>query len=183
MQRLMDTKTIPGLVRWMLASPACSVGEMTWRVNVLRWGLGFIYLWFGGLKLFSGLSSAELLAGSSIELLTIGLLTPDVSLPLLGLWEAAIGLSLLTGWYQRAAVICLYFHVAGTFLPLVLLPDLTWSKPPLAASLEGQYIFKNLVTIGGALVIGAMNCSRNDSAPVSERGCFESNAPGSVQGT
>ncbi len=188
MQSATDAKTIPGLLRRMLASPACNVGEMTWRVNVLRWGLGFIYLWFGGLKLFPGFSSAELLAGSSIELLSLGLLTPDVSLPLLGLWEAAIGLSLLTGWYQRAGVICIYLHVAGTFLPLVLLPELTWSKPPLAASLEGQYIFKNLVTIGGALVIGAMNCSSNGAAKAVEirdenrEGCFKPSASKGVQG-
>jgi hypothetical protein len=72
-----------------------------------------------------------------------------------------IGLALVTGKFQRVAIISLYAHVAGTLLPLVILPELTWAKPPFAASLEGQYIFKNLVTIGGALVINAMTCTRN----------------------
>ncbi|HMS39774.1 MAG TPA: DoxX family protein [Pyrinomonadaceae bacterium] len=142
------------------ASPACEKQKINWGVNILRWGLGFIYLWFGVLKFFPQLSSAEQLAGTTIELMTFGLLKPAVSLPLLALWETAIGLALLTGKYQRIAVFSLYFHVAGTLLPLVLLPDQTWSLPPFAASLEGQYIFKNLVTVGAALVINASDGCR-----------------------
>ncbi len=93
------------------ASPACEKQKINWGVNILRWGLGFIYLWFGVLKFFPQLSSAEQLAGTTIELMTFGLLKPAVSLPLLALWETAIGLALLTGKYQRIAVFSLYFHV------------------------------------------------------------------------
>lgn len=157
------TSKVAGTLRRAISTPFCDPNEMAWRVNVLRWGLGFIYLWFGGLKMFPGLSSAELLAGSSIEIMTFGYLTPDLSLPLLGVWEAAIGLALLTGRFRRLAIVSLYAHVAGTLAPLVILPELTWSKPPIAASLEGQYIFKNMITIGGALVISAMNCSKDTS--------------------
>jgi uncharacterized membrane protein YphA (DoxX/SURF4 family) len=157
----MSRNSLSTAVNWITASPACSRNTLMWRVNVLRWTLGFIYLWFGGLKLFPGLSSAEYLAGTTLEMMSFGYLTPDLSLPLLGLWEAAIGLALLIGKSQRVAVISLYLHAAGTVLPLFLLPELTWSKPPIAASLEGQYIFKNLITIGAALVIGAMTCSNS----------------------
>ena len=155
----MWSNSLSTAINWIAASPACSRNTLMWRVSILRWALGSIYLWFGGLKLFPGLSSAEHLAGATLEIMTFGYLTPDLSLPVLGLWEAAIGLALLTGVFQRLAVISLYLHAAGTILPLFLLPELTWSTPPIAASLEGQYILKNLVTIGGALVISAMTCS------------------------
>lgn len=142
------------------AAPACEREKINWRVNILRWGLGFIYLWFGVLKFFPNLSSAEDLAGKTIEIMTFGLVMPSVSLPLLALWETAIGLALLTGKFQRLAIFSLYFHVAGTFSPLILLPEQTWNAPLVAASLEGQYIFKNLITIGAALVITATNGCR-----------------------
>jgi uncharacterized membrane protein YphA (DoxX/SURF4 family) len=132
--------------------------------------LGFIYLWFGGLKFFPGLSPAEQLAGTSIEMMTLGYVAPALSLPLLGVWETAIGMALLSGRFQRPAILSLYLHVGGTLLPLVLLPDVTWSAPPIAASLEGQYIFKNLITIGAALVVGAM--TRSECAS----GCYNSEA-------
>jgi uncharacterized membrane protein YphA (DoxX/SURF4 family) len=134
---------------------ACERKKINWRVNFLRWGLGFIYLWFGVLKFFPNLSSAEQLAGTTIELMSFGFLTPNISLPMLALWETAIGLALLTGKFQRIAIFSIFFHVAGTLAPLFLLPEQTWSAPPFAASLEGQYIFKNLITVGAALVINA----------------------------
>jgi uncharacterized membrane protein YphA (DoxX/SURF4 family) len=135
--------------------PACERTLINRRVDLLRRALGFIYLWFGALKFFPHLSSAEGLAGATLEFMTFGYLTPTISLPLLALWETAIGLALLTGKFQRLAVFSLYLHVAGTLVPLVLIPEQTWSAPPFAASLEGQYIFKNLVTVGAALVISA----------------------------
>ena len=43
----------------------------------------------------------------------------------------------------------------GTFLPLVLLPEVCFISIPFNLTLEGQYIVKNLVIIGSALVIGS----------------------------
>jgi uncharacterized membrane protein YkgB len=45
-------------------------------------------------------------------------------------------------------------QMAGTFLPLFLLPQVTFTHFPYALTLEGQYIVKNLVIIGAAMVIG-----------------------------
>ena len=153
-------------LEWFNAAPVCQQNKINRSVNFLRRGLGFIYLWFGALKFFPNLSSAEHLAGATIEMMSFGCLTPDISLPLLAVWETAIGLALLAGKFERVAILSLYFHVAGTLAPLVLLPEQTWSTPPVAASLEGQYIFKNLITVGAALVINATlecrkkSCSR-----------------------
>ncbi len=148
-------------LRAFFAAPeVCEREKISWRVNFLRWGLGFIYLWFGALKFFPDLSSAEQIAGTTVEMMSFGFLTPAVSLPLLAVWETLIGLSLLTGKFQRAAIFSLYFHIAGTLTPLVLLPEQTWRTPLVAASLEGQYIFKNLVTFGAALVISSAQSCR-----------------------
>ena len=42
----------------------------------------------------------------------------------------------------------------GTALPLIILLDIVWTVFPYGLTLEGQYIIKNLVLIGGGLVLG-----------------------------
>ena len=45
--------------------------------------------------------------------------------------------------------------MTGTFLPLVILPDVTFQNSnPLLPTLEGQYIIKNIIIITAALIIG-----------------------------
>ena len=44
-------------------------------------------------------------------------------------------------------------QMAGTFLPLILLPEITW-RSFMVPTLEGQYIIKNLVLIAAAIVVG-----------------------------
>ena len=133
----------------------CERNLINRSVSRLRWGVGFIYLWFGVLKFFPNLSPAESLAEATLQIMTFGYVPPQISLLLLALWETAIGLALLTGKFRRLAIISLYFHVAGTFFPLFLFPDQAWITPLVAASLEGQYILKNLIILGAALVINA----------------------------
>ena len=43
----------------------------------------------------------------------------------------------------------------GTFLPLILLPEVCFSNFPFGLTLEGQYIIKNLIIISAALVVGS----------------------------
>ena len=66
-------------------------------VTLLRLSLGVVFFWFGALKLFPGLSPAEELAGRTIELVTLGMVHPALSVPLLGAWECVIGLGLIHG--------------------------------------------------------------------------------------
>jgi hypothetical protein len=43
----------------------------------------------------------------------------------------------------------------GTFMPLVVLPDVTFQNGNiLTPSLEGQYIIKNVMIISAAMVLG-----------------------------
>jgi hypothetical protein len=46
-------------------------------------------------------------------------------------------------------------------LPLVLLPEVTFSSFPFGLTLEGQYIIKNLTLIAAALVVGGTARSRS----------------------
>ena len=122
---------------------------------LIRTSLGIVFLWFGVLKFFPGLSPAEQLAGRTIERLTFGAVPPHTSLPVLATWECLIGLGLLTGVAQRFTLLLLFLQMPGTILPLFFFPQETFLKVPFAPTLEGQYIIKNLVLISAGIVIGA----------------------------
>lgn len=124
-------------------------------LTVLRIALGIIFLWFGVLKFFPGLSTAETLAARTIAKLSFGYVTPDISRPLLAAWECAIGLGLLSGWLMRVTLGLLFLQMIGTFMPLFFFPAETWRYPPLVPTLEGQYIIKNGVLVAAGIVLGA----------------------------
>ena len=116
---------------------------------IMRLGLGVVFFWFGALKLVPGLSPAEDLVKS-----TIYFVDPNLFLPVLAVWEMAIGLGLITGKWMRLTLLLLFLQMPGTALPLVLLPQVTWTAFPYGLTMEGQYIIKNLALIGAALVLG-----------------------------
>ena len=124
-------------------------------VTLLRLSLGVVFLWFGALKLFPGLSPAQELAARTIERLTSGLVPGSVSVPVLAAWECAIGLGLVAGVGMRGVLLLLFLQMIGTLAPLFLFPREVFHRIPYAPTLEGQYIIKNLVLISAALVIGA----------------------------
>jgi uncharacterized membrane protein YphA (DoxX/SURF4 family) len=124
-------------------------------IPVLRVGLGVVFLWFGVLKFFPDQSPAADLASRTIEELSFGIISPAVALPMLAVWETLIGLGLITGRALRATLLLLIVQMAGTLTPLVLFPDEAFTTFPLVPTLEGQYIIKNVVIIGAAMVVGA----------------------------
>ena len=124
--------------------------------RLLRISLGIVFLWFGALKFFPGLSPAQDLAGRTIEVLTLGIVKPKLSLPVLAAWECIIGIGLITGMWMRATILLLMLQMIGTLTPVVLFPGEVFLKPPYAPTLEGQYIIKNLVLMSAAIVLGAL---------------------------
>lgn len=122
-------------------------------ITLTRVALGLVFLWFGALKFFPGLSPAEDLVRRTMAALP--LVPVDVGLPLLAAWEVAIGLGLLTGRFLRLTLLLLFLQMPGTMLPLFFFPEETFVRVPWAPTLEGQYIVKNFVLIGAALVVGA----------------------------
>jgi uncharacterized membrane protein YphA (DoxX/SURF4 family) len=124
-------------------------------ITLLRISLGIVFFWFGFLKFFPGLSPAEELATRTIATLTFGLIQPDVSIILLATWESLIGLGLITGKFMRVTLLLLFLQMPGTMLPLLLFPSETFTIFPIAPTLEGQYIIKNIALVSAGIVIGA----------------------------
>ena len=133
------------LTRWMAHN----------GLTLLRISLGVVFLWFGVLKFFPGMSPADDLAARTIQTLSGGAIGPAVSLPVLATWESLIGLGLLFGKAMRAVLLLLAVQMLGTLTPLVLFPDEVFNRIPFAPTLEGQYIIKNAVLISAAIVLGA----------------------------
>ncbi len=122
---------------------------------ILRVSLGLVFFWFGALKFFPGLSPAQELATSTIELLTLGSIAPEASMLLLAAWEVLIGLGLITGLFMRATLLLLFGQMLGTFAPILFFPQEVFTRVPYALTLEGQYIIKNVGIVSAGLVIGA----------------------------
>jgi len=119
-----------------------------WGVPVLRVAIAVVFVWFGALKVF-GISPAGDLVAS-----TVYVVDPALFVPVLGVWEIVIGLCLLYRPLIRFGIFLLFVQLPGTFLPIVLLPEVVFTAVPYGLTVEGQYIIKNLVIIGAALVIG-----------------------------
>ncbi|MDZ7724931.1 MAG: DoxX family protein [candidate division KSB1 bacterium] len=117
-------------------------------VRVARLALGVIFIWFGVLKYFPGLSPAEEVVRN-----TITFISPDLFIPVLATWEVVIGIGFLLGRPMWLILLLLALHMPGTFLPLVVTPDAVWTQFPYGLTLEGQYIIKNFAIISAALFI------------------------------
>lgn len=119
-----------------------------WSIPLLRISLGIVFVWFGALKIFDVSPAADLVAA------TVYFVPPDLFVPVLGVWEVLIGLCLISRRFIRLGLFLLFAQMPGTFLPLVLLPDVTFATVPHTLTVEGQYIVKNLVLIGAAFAVG-----------------------------
>ena len=121
-----------------------------WGITFLRYSLGLIYIWFGILKPF-GLSPAQELVENTVYWFD----NPKTFVPILGWWEVVFGLTMCIKPLIRVSIFLLFIQMPGTFLPLVLLPEVCFSNFPFGLTLEGQYIVKNLIIISAALVVGS----------------------------
>ena len=125
-----------------------------WSVPVLRVAVAVVFIWFGALKVFDISPAADLVSR------TVYFFPPETFVPILGVWEVVIGICLLYRPLIRVGIFLLFLQLPGTFLPVILLPEVVFRTFPYALTVEGQYIVKNLVIIGAALVIGGT--VRND---------------------
>ncbi|MGM0611941.1 MAG: DoxX family membrane protein [Bacteroidota bacterium] len=126
-----------------------------WSIPFLRISLGIVFLWFGVLKFFPGLSPAQGLAIRTIDTLTLGLLKEEFIIYTLAIWESLIGIGLIFKIYLRETLALLFLQMAGTITPVFIFPGEVFTQIPYGLTLEGQYIVKNIVVISAALTIGA----------------------------
>lgn len=142
----------------------------SWGTISLRISFGIIFIWFGILKPL-GISSAAPLVIATVNWMP--LFESSTWLAIIGWWEVIIGLAFLSRKTTRIAIALLALQMGGTFMPLVILPEVTFQANhfPYGPTLEGQYIIKNLMIISAAMVIGGtLRCKKlqaNDPTSVS----------------
>ena len=132
---------------------AISTFMRQWGILALRFSLGIIFIWFGILKPL-GISPAEPLVLATVRWLP--LFEGATWVAVIGWWEVVIGITFLFRKTLRVAIALLAMQMVGTFMPLVMLPSVTFQEAylPYGPSLEGQYIIKNLLIISASMVVG-----------------------------
>jgi len=119
---------------------------------LLRIPIFIIFFWFGFLKVLD-LSPAQQLVKDTV--FWMPLLSAENWTYIIGLWEILIAVCFLFKKTTIIAMILLFIQMSGTFLPLIILPEVTFQDSnPLIPTLEGQYIIKNIIIITAALIIG-----------------------------
>ena len=124
----------------------------------IRLSFAIIFIWFGILKPL-GYSAAAPLVLKTVAWMP--LLAPSAWLSVIGWWEVAIGAAFLFRATTRIAIGLLFLQMFGTFMPLFMLPEITFQNGNLLLpTMEGQYIIKNLMIIAAATVMGGRFASR-----------------------
>ena len=125
-----------------------------WSIPALRVALGAVFLVFGALKFFPGVSPVEELVSRTWEKLTFGLVSGQAALVATAVIEVAAGVLLIVGGvFARVGLVVLALAFVGILSPIVLLPAEVFG--PVGPTLTGQYIFKNVVLIAAALVVAS----------------------------
>jgi uncharacterized membrane protein YkgB len=147
----MDMEEVPR--RFDRLDRKISAHMQRWGDPALRISLAIIFVWFGILKPLGFSPAAPLVRATTAWM---PLFEPDQWVAIIGWWEVAIGLTFLFRATTRIAIALLAMQMVGTFLPLILLPAVTFQTGhvPYAPTVEGQYIIKNLLIISAALVLG-----------------------------
>ena len=123
-----------------------------YSIDALRISLGLVFLGFGILKFFPGMSPAQDLAIRTVETLSFGVVSGMGALFLTAVMECLIGLSLVTGRMLRTGLAVLATALVGILSPLVLFFGELFTGSP---TLEAQYVLKDIVLASSGLVVGA----------------------------
>ena len=121
--------------------------------GIISIAIGLVYLWFGTLKFFPGVSPAEGLALDTVHALTFEVFSDRLAIVLLAIWEVSVGLLLIVNLFRRATLYVALLHILLTFTPFIFFPDLIFSQAPFGLTLVGQYIVKNLIILGILVVL------------------------------
>lgn len=124
-------------------------------VNLLRLSLGAVFLGFGFLKFFPGVSPAERLVMKTTSILTFGLVPGSVAIVAIAALECVIGLWLLSGRALRGVLVLLGLELVGILSPVVVLAGRLFMGPHHAPTLEGQYVLKDVILVAAILVVAA----------------------------
>jgi putative oxidoreductase len=117
---------------------------------LLRLAIGLVFIWFGALKIANVTPVGDFVAN------TLPWFNRAWVVPALGVFELVLGMALIAGRLLTLVCAALVAHLSGTFLSLVMQPEVTFQDGnPLMLTTEGEFVVKNLVLIAGGLVIAA----------------------------
>ncbi len=124
-------------------------------IPALRVAVGLIFLGFGVLKYFPGVSPAQNLTEATTHILFLGIVPGDAAIVMIATLECFIGICLIANLWMRLAVWLLAIEFVGIISPLFLLPGRLFAGPHHAPTLEGQYVLKDIILVAAGLVIAA----------------------------
>lgn len=138
----------------------------TYSLPAIRISLAIIFIWFGLLKNFAPLSAFGLVT----DTLHWFPVPANPLVPSLGIGEIIMGTGLLLGRgpVLRLALLGFLIHMGGTFLVLVVVPDVAFREGnPFLLTKIGEYVIKNLVFVaaGLALLAGAAAAEKRAKQP------------------
>jgi uncharacterized membrane protein YphA (DoxX/SURF4 family) len=124
-------------------------------IQMLRIIVGLIFLGFGVLKFFPGVSPVEELTIKTTDALSFDLVPGGIAIVLIATLECIVGLLLISGRGLRIAVYLLAGQLIGILAPLVLFTGRLFDGPHHAPTLEGQYVLKDLILVAAGFVVAS----------------------------
>lgn len=131
--------------RWLVAN----------SIALLRIGMGLVFLGFGVLKFFPGISPIEDLATRTTHVLTFGVLSGHSAMNFVAGLECIIGICFLTGRFLRVGVWLMAAQMIGAMSPLLIFPSELFPGPIYAPTLAAQYIIKDIILVAAGMVIAS----------------------------
>lgn len=119
---------------------------------VARFAIFIVYFWFGILKVV-GLSPASPLVANLLHA-AMPFMSFDTFIILFGMFEVLIGILFLFPKHDRVSILLFALHMVTTFMVLVMLPEVSWSRM-FVPTLEGQYVIKNIALVGLVIAIAS----------------------------
>jgi putative oxidoreductase len=147
--------------RWDPARQQVLHALRRFSLPMLRVSLGLVFVWFGALKVVGATPAAGLVAAA------VPWLDAHWLVPTLGWFEIVVGAALMSAYLLGWVCAAMVAHLCGTFLVAVMRPELVFQHHnPLALTIEGEFVAKNLVLITAALVLAAWTHQRPARRPV-----------------
>jgi uncharacterized membrane protein YphA (DoxX/SURF4 family) len=124
-------------------------------ITLLRICTGVVFLGFGLLKFFPGISPIEDLATRTTAVLSFGILSGHAAMNFVAALECIIGVCFLTGRFLRVGVLLMAAQMIGAMSPLVIFPGELFNTPMHAPTLAAQYIIKDIILVAAGMVIAS----------------------------
>lgn len=124
-------------------------------IFLLRVCMGIVFLGFGILKYFQGISPIESLATRTTTVLTFGEFAGHNAMIFVASLECVIGLCFLSGMFLRIGVWLMAVQMIGAMSPLFIFSSELFPGPTHAPTLAAQYIIKDIILVAAGMVIAS----------------------------